>query len=442
MPSSENVETDLVIIGGGIMGTAVAYQAATLGIKSVVLENQNLIGAHYASSFWAPRADYLPKDIDEVERSDSECAVWQNIFPDIFKPKLFLVLINDLAPHGFDNFKSLMELYDRLTPNRLRFLPSSHFCIDRYSLKQMEPNLKRGYFDKAIGFYEFTADPNAVRDALWRRTIFLTNETQKLSTNEIRFGVKSGHINEIVVMTKDHKPVKISNRENRLIVVNATGSWMNEVADLLGISLPITLYGGIQLAFPQKYRFSSVLISFAEDGKYVTVVPRDDHIQVGPSNIRLNGRFSDFLENKKELGKHAEWIKEVFSGMIEPGAISKESVIRSVGARVKLNSILDFNRPFVIPADEWGINNFFSIYPGKLPASLRAADELLKLLSERELVSGKQKFFLGPKSRVGIIVSSDRLNVFLTVYFRLKSLYAVGYKLFFDKVRKFKKPRV
>ncbi len=441
MSFAEKIETDLVIVGGGIMGTAVAYQAATLGIRSVILENQNLSGPHYASSFWAPRADYLPKDIDEVERTDSECGIWQNIFPDIFKPRLFLLLMSDLTPHSFYSFKSLMELYDRLASIRSTLLPAPHFYVDGSSLMKMEPNLKMECFSRAIGFYEFVADPNMVRDALWNRTLSLTDKACKLMVNEVRFGIKNGHINEAVIMTKSGKSVHISNEENRLVVINAAGPWINEVASLAGVSLPVTLYGGVQLAFPRKYCFSSILISFAKDGKYLTVVPQDDYIQVGPSNIRLDGKFPDFLKDEKRLKEHVSWINDAFSDIVEPGVINKKPAIKAVGARVKLNSVFDSNRPFIIPADEYGLDNFFSVYPGKLPSALRAADELLKFLSEKGAISGKRKFFLGPKSRVGIIVSSDRLNIISAACSRFKSLCIVGHKVVSNRLRRIKKPQ-
>src|SRR3989338_7692428 len=109
-------ETDILIMGGGPMGTALARQAATLGIRSIVLENEALAGPHYASGFYAPRADYLPININEVVRTDSDCAVWRYLFPHMLKPRLFILICNNNAPYGFDCFKSLMELYDGVTP--------------------------------------------------------------------------------------------------------------------------------------------------------------------------------------------------------------------------------------------------------------------------------------------------------------------------------------
>ena len=54
------METDLVIIGGGFMGLSIAHQAALSGIRSVVLEKNKIKVPHYMTGLLAPRADYLP----------------------------------------------------------------------------------------------------------------------------------------------------------------------------------------------------------------------------------------------------------------------------------------------------------------------------------------------------------------------------------------------
>ncbi len=38
----KNLDTDVVIIGGGITGSTVAYELARIGIKTIVLEKESL----------------------------------------------------------------------------------------------------------------------------------------------------------------------------------------------------------------------------------------------------------------------------------------------------------------------------------------------------------------------------------------------------------------
>src|SRR3989344_998935 len=434
----DSLETDLAIIGGGIMGTSVAYQASTLGLKAIVLENENLRGPHYSSSLWSPRADYIPKDIDEVKRTDLACSLWQFLFPSIIRPHLFLLPVNEKTPHSFESLKSLMELYDRLTPHRLSILPSPHFVIDGASLEQMEPNIKRGHFSKAIGFYELIGDSNLVRDALWNRTLSTRPEFRKIVVNKIELKKQGDHINELTVSIKNGSFLKIYNKNNKLVVVNAAGPWINEVAGFLDIRLPVSLYAGIQLAFPQRYSFSSIILTFTEDGKYLVSVPAGDYLRVGPSNFKLKGGLIDFLSEGNQIKKHVDWIKEAFFDFVEPGFINTEPKIHAVGARVKLNLRfgIDSNRSFVIPADDYGIDNFLTVYPGKLPSALSVADELLKLTSDRGLISDRPNFFLGPKSRLYTLVSSDNGNTRSIIFSRLKSLIIVGGKIILDKIQK------
>src|SRR3989344_2298550 len=159
MPVTEKTDTDLVIIGGGMMGIAVAYQAALAGISSITLDNSALGEFHYSTHIWAPRADYIKEDIDEVQRTDYECPWLFRLLPDVFKVSRFLIPIGEKTPHSFGDFRALLRLYDEITPNRLKLLPGPSFTLNSLELNAIEPNLKRNSFGRAVGFYELTANP-------------------------------------------------------------------------------------------------------------------------------------------------------------------------------------------------------------------------------------------------------------------------------------------
>src|SRR3989344_5465055 len=152
------------------MGLAIAHQAASRGLKSIVLENGSIKGHHYMTGLIAPRADYLPFDFESTEKTAFECARWAKLFPNAIKPQLFILPINNSTPYGFHCLKALMEFYDKITASRLNLMPRGHYRINQSILEKMEPNLRKGHFKEALAFYELTADPQDLLQEMYLET--------------------------------------------------------------------------------------------------------------------------------------------------------------------------------------------------------------------------------------------------------------------------------
>ncbi|OGM99704.1 MAG: hypothetical protein A3B91_01540 [Candidatus Yanofskybacteria bacterium RIFCSPHIGHO2_02_FULL_41_29] len=441
MSVANQIKTDLIIIGGGIMGSAVAYQAALLGVKSVILENNNLAGPHYSTNIWAPRADYMPSDIDEVERTTYECCRWLHILPECFSPQLFLILINSRTPYKYNDFRSLLRLYDRLTKERLSPFPSKSFGISEAGLRKMEPNLRVGKFDRGLGFYELVSDPKIIAKALKSRTESLVLGNKMLRIRKIAGYERNsdGMISRVIIITESDDVIVLSKSRGIPAVINATGPWINQTASDLGINFPIESHIGVQGAIFEKYCFQSNLLIFAEDGKYLIVRPYKDHVQIGPTNKFYGGTIDEFKSDKEKMEKHLSYLERNFKEIVELNYTNKDLVLKSVGARLKLKLPINSNRPFIFSENNASISNYFAVYPGKLPSALRTADELLKIVAERGLTPYSIKHFIG--STKGVLIGERRTkNSVLLWMEKIKSLFIVGINIFIDKFKS-KTPR-
>ncbi len=380
----DTIETDLVIMGGGFMGLAIAHQAALKGLRSVVIEKNKITGPHYMTGLLSPRADYMPFDIESARFAAHECAHWQEMFPSIVKPTRFLIPINDNTHHGFHSLKPLLELYDQITKERLGKLWLSqpkHYKIDQATLETMEPNLRKGFFREALAFHELTADPNLLLKALSERIASLGNYCKQISIKDISaYVIDKKRIRKLDIITKDGGRFSLVNRLGQLTFINAAGPWMGEVARGLGIKLPLEFSLGIQMTIPIKHFFRSGIITFTNENKYLICLQRGDHLQIGPSNTPFIGK----PDNIETCDKDAGLLMETFQNIVEPEKISQKPEIKSAGLRVKMKlpRCPDTNRPFIFHTD---YENYFAIYPGKASLAFMAANEILAKISRRKI---------------------------------------------------------
>ncbi len=412
----DRIRADLVIFGGGFMGLALARQAASRGLRSVIVEKNEVRKHHYMSGLIASRADYLRLDKDEVELTAYECRRWLDTFPDIVKPKLFIMPFNDGSPYSYKFLRPLMDYYDQITAVRLGHYYRSSFRINNIILEQMEPNLRKGYFKEALGFYELTANPDILLDRLRQELVYsglcFFCYPDRIS---ISSPTQEGRIRSVGLSFNDRDNSFLVENQRGLTVVNCAGPWMQDVSASIGINLPVEYSLGFQLSVKEKYLFQHSIITFGPDDKYAIISQNKDHVQVGPTNTLATG--PEDIENSVLREKALQYLSSILKDTIETGIRLSEPRIKSGGLRVKLSLPFapDSNRPFIINI---GFENYHVLYPGKAVLALRTADEFLD-----KIISNK-KFSLclnGNKKTV---------NWFKLNYLRLKSLAILGFWYF------------
>lgn len=409
----ESLETDLVILGGGFMGLALARQASIEGLRSIIIEPNQVQTAHYMSGLLAPRADYLRLDKDEVELTAYECQRWQQMFPNIIKPKLFIMPLNDSSPYPYDFLQPLMEFYDKITSARLGNFYAPHFRINNTVLEQMEPNLRKSYFNEALGFYELTAEPNELLSKL-RTEIMFGNYLNRIAyPDRVEYDRRENQIVSIKLAFSDIRKSYLIKNDKGLVVVNCAGPWMQNAASLVGLDLPVDYQLGFQLAIQDKYLFQHSIITFGPDSRYLIASQRKDYVQIGPTNTLAQSPKDIDSQLLKQVA--IDYLGGVLKTIIEPGYNLGGLRIRSGGLRVRLKLPLapDSHRPFILNI---GFENYYVIYPGKAVLAFRTADEFIDNLLR------KKRFTFCLDGRYGL-KNSAKLNLA-----RIKSLAQLAFQ--------------
>lgn len=362
----------LVILGDGIAALALAYEAAQKGISTVVLGKKLRGATHSATGLIAPRPDYLISDYDLARQTSFECLRWSQLFgPEVIKSKQFLVLLSPNLPASASKVDILFNMYDRLAEPRSRYF-GLHRFVGPSVLEKMEPNLKKDGLAGAFAVTEWTVDPTGLLNQLDKKAFlsgFKRFDIQELKT----IGVKGGSITNVTALLGDGNCIKIDNKQGPLVVVNCTGPWMKEVCSLVGVEVNYKLRLGLQIEFPGWY-FESGIISFDKNGKYLICFQKNGAVQVGPTNSSFSGQLSEYRPSTEEIDS----LVNPFLNLLEEEKIPKISSMKW-GFRIK-PAFVDTNRPVIWRHSVDGIDNFYSLHPGKMALALRAADEMKCLL--------------------------------------------------------------
>ena len=223
---------DIVVIGGGITGAAVAYDAATRGLSVALLEKSDFGGATSAatSKFIHGGLRYLKTfEFGLVRESLRERRIMENIAPNFVYP----------VPIMFTNPSAVMKigllLYDILafdkgfTWDRNKRIPNHH-SISREEVIEQEPNVKRDGLRGAGIYYDcINICPERLTLAFIKSAVHNGADVANYAKVE-DFIVEGGRVAGVVARDLVHgtsRPVRGS------CVVNCSGPWADEV---LGIA--------------------------------------------------------------------------------------------------------------------------------------------------------------------------------------------------------------
>jgi sarcosine oxidase subunit beta len=215
---------DIVVIGGGCMGTSIAYNLKKRGVDRVVLLEKNYVGSgatgrsvgvvreHYSTEFMVRMAK---RSLSIIRNFEKEVG-----FDSGYRKTGLIVAV---AQDGIEALKDTVSMQRSLGVDT-RVLPTS-------DLKAVQPelfteDLAGGAYEPGAGY----ADPSLV-------TVGYAKAAEAL-------GVKVLQKTEVVnVKVSGNKIAAVETRSGERIeiakLVNATNAWANRINRMVGIELPI-----------------------------------------------------------------------------------------------------------------------------------------------------------------------------------------------------------
>ena len=397
--SAEDIRYDLIVIGGGITGAGIALDAASRGLKTILIEKSDFSSGTSSKSTKLIHGGlrYLKQfEIALVREVGRERAVVHRLAPHLVtSEKMLLPLTED------GTFGKLMTSVGLMVYDILAGVESAdqRVMLDEVETMEREPLLKK---DEVLGsglYAEYRTD-----DA-------------RLTIEVIKTAVAHGAVclNYVEVLDFEYEAHKISGVVCRDVisgnerkfyskkVVSAAGPWVDELREkdgsLKGKTLHLTK--GVHLVFPHaKLPLRQAIYFDVPDGRMIFAIPRGKITYVGTTDTDYFGDKNRILTERQD----AEYLINAVNNGFEDVNLNLSDVSSSwAGVRPLIHeegkSASELSRKDEIFESSTGL---LSIAGGKLTGYRKMAERITDLVVEKLLKEEDHEFSKGKTGKINL----------------------------------------
>ncbi|HNV46415.1 MAG TPA: glycerol-3-phosphate dehydrogenase/oxidase [Spirochaetota bacterium] len=381
---------DIIVVGGGITGAAVAYEAASRGLSVALLEKNDFGWATSAATSKMIHGGlrYLNNfELGLVRESLRERRILENIAPNLVYP--FPLLI--------PNYKKLMTrksvlnfgltLYDILAFDKKRTWDPSkripnHSTYSRDKTRAIAPGVKTDGLTGSCVFYDC-------------RSIFPERLTLAFVRSAMRYGAKAANYATVTgfvrgpggriagVTVKD----TVKRREMEIhgeLVVNCGGPWADIVLNTAkggANDHPMKRSEGIHIITKKLYNEHAVTLQTPE-GRHFFILPWRNHALIGTTDKEFFGSPDDYRVSRQSVQELIDEVNQSYGD----GTLSYDDVLFAYGGLRPLveqqtAETYESSRKYEIHDNaEEGFEGLITVEGGKYTTSRNLADNVLKMV--------------------------------------------------------------
>ncbi|HUW94084.1 MAG TPA: glycerol-3-phosphate dehydrogenase/oxidase [Bacteroidales bacterium] len=382
---------DLVIIGGGITGAAVAYIAAARGLSVALFEKKDYGGATSAATSKLIHGGlrYLANmEIRLVRESLRERRILGNIAPNFVYPLPF-ILPNYKRWKG-NIWKMLvgMYLYDILSYDKKDTWDKSkrlenHRLISHRKTVRVESNLKLENLRNSFYFFDY-------------QSIFPERLTLAFIKSAAEYGARVSNYAPVESFKRDDKN-NITGVEVRDLfsgakkdvyadlIINCGGTWADKILNLAAgkdsLTHKVKRSEGIHI-ITRKIAGNHVVSLQKEDGGHMMIMPWRDHSLIGTTDKEYEGDPDNYKVSKESLDEVVRAVNENFGKTITLSDIKHAyGGLRPLVDDQTKGSYKTSRKYEVYDNAVDGIGGMITIEGGKYTTSRSLATEVLKMIS-------------------------------------------------------------
>ncbi len=390
--SSDN-HYDIIIVGGGISGVSVAYEAATRGLKVALFEKGDFGEATSSATSKLIHGGlrYLKNaEFGLVRESLMERRVLENIAPNLVYPLPFMVpTYKNLKGNKLTLFLG-MVLYDLLsldkawTWDRNKRLPF-HKTINAKRTRQLEPCVKEEKLNGSSIYYD-CQNINPERLTLGILKSAVVNGAQCANYAEVKTFIKSDSRVKGVVVND-----LLTNNQYEFtadLTINCAGPWTDIVLNKANESKDnqhhIRRSEGIHL-ITKKLSFNHAVLMMTKEGKHVMLIPWRNHSLIGTTDKEYLGNPDDYKVTRESI----EELIDEFNKNYCVQKLKYEDVEFAYGGLRPLvdnqaEASYESSRKYEIYDNaKDGLNGLITVEGGKYTTSRKLAEHVLKKVSKK-----------------------------------------------------------
>ena len=388
---------DVIVIGGGITGASVAYEAATKGLKVALLEKRDFSWATSAATSKMIHGGlrYMANgEICLVRESLRERRVLENIAPNFVYPRPSM-MTHQKTPFKNNKWvvKTGMVLYDVLSYDKNFTWDASkripmHRTISKEEVLRLEPHVHEVGLTGASIFFDCSS-------------IFPERLTLAFVKSAVKWGAKVANYAQVEGFALDpwRKITGVQVRDllsgavhtvNGSITINCCGPWADIV---LGLARPggngnsLKRSEGIHIITEKRMTSGKFALgSITPSGRHFFVVPWRGHTLIGTTDKPFTGNPDEYRVTKKSIMELIEEVNKSFGN----GKLCYADVRHTYGGLRPLvedhtEETYTTSRRYEIydNADD-GLDGLITLEGGKYTTSRNLAENCLKLV-ERKL---------------------------------------------------------
>jgi glycerol-3-phosphate dehydrogenase len=391
-----NEHFDVIVVGGGITGASVAYEAATRGLKVALLEKKDFSWATSAATSKMIHGGmrYLANgEIGLVRESLRERRVLENIAPNFVYPMPAMMTHNSTQ---LKNNKWIVKIgmlmYDALsydknyTWDKSKKIPM-HKTISSQEALQREPNIRAEGLTGASIFYDCTS-------------IFPERLTLAFIKSAVAYGAKVSNYTQIdgFLFNDRHEVTGVQAKDllngathkiSGAITINCGGPWADILLGLVksnGKGYELRRSEGIHVITGKKLLSGKYVVgSMTPSGRHFFLIPWRGHTLIGTTDKPFTGNPDDYQVTRQSID---ELIAEV-NASFGDGTLSFADVQHTFGGLRPLvedqteETYVCSRRYEIFDNAAEGLNGMITVEGGKYTTSRKLAENCIKTVATK-----------------------------------------------------------
>jgi glycerol-3-phosphate dehydrogenase len=404
----ESQRFQVVVIGGGINGVAVARQCARAGKHTLLVEQNDFASGVTSRSTRIIHGGlrYLEHgELGLVRESLREREKLLRERSHLVHPMHFLLLLNETSQRSALKVRAGLWLYQRMAGQP----PSSS---NEMELKQLERALDAGH---RWSFFNYEDAQCEFPERLVAEWLMEAVEAGAIVRNHMEaLAVDVAHGRAKGVLLRD----QITGRDQRVDagwVINCSGPWADRVCQRSSIRMPKPMLGGVRgshIVLPQfPGSPNAAVYTEAADGRPIFVLPWNDQILVGTTEVADNGDPATTLSSAEEISYLVRSVAQLF-----PRAKISAQSVKHAFAGIRPLPYSPDNRPSAVTrrhilhdhADD-GAVRMLSVIGGKLTTAASLARECARKIGLR--ATEPNTMAVGPGSALDPLLDDAVLEI-------------------------------